>query len=148
MHPNRVFAKRWLLLQIPFFLFVLLYALAYAYAKETGSDLFRCRISESLHIYCPGCGGTRSLSHLIRFDFYSAIICYPPIAVIFFFYFDLNLRAVLSIIRDEATVFKSFNMNYLILIPVFILLNFFVRNILLFLGVDMLGDLSEFYGLI
>ena len=128
---------------------LLLVVVAYLLIADLLSSvgLFNCVFQNVFHLYCPGCGGTRSLSHLIRLDFYSALIAYPPVAAILFFYLDLNLRAVLSITRDDYSIFQSFNVNYLISIPVLILINFVVRNLLLFFGIDMLGDLSVFYGI-
>ena len=106
-------------------------------------DAYKCLFKEFFHIYCPGCGGTRSLAAMLEFDFYTAFQCYPPMALISFFYVDLNLRAVMSVIKDDEKEFSGFNMNWLILIPVVIILNFIIRNILLLgFGFDYLGDLT------
>ena len=33
-----------------------------------------CMMNQILHIYCPGCGGTRSINYLLNFRFLSSII--------------------------------------------------------------------------
>ena len=49
----------------------------------------------------------------------------------------------MSVIKDDEKEFSGFNMNWLILIPVVIILNFIIRNILLLgFGFDYLGDLT------
>lgn len=113
-----------------------------------GFGLSGCVFKDLFHLYCPGCGGTRSIYHLLHFDFYSSLKAYPPMAFILYFYIDLNLRGILSIMHDEPTPVRDFNMNYLILLPVVIIINFIINNLLLLFGIDRLGDLSKFYNLI
>ncbi|MBO4686997.1 MAG: DUF2752 domain-containing protein [Clostridiales bacterium] len=42
------------------------------YLKTKGSDVaFQegpCGFSQTLHLYCPGCGGTRAVKYLLQFD--------------------------------------------------------------------------------
>jgi len=101
-----------------------------------------CAFKELTHIYCPGCGGSRSVAHLLRFDFYSSFLSYPPMIVMLFFCVDFDFRAIMSVIRDDKKILTGFNLNWLILIPVSILAHFIIRNILLLnFEFDYLGDI-------
>lgn len=108
----------------------------------TDGGVVICKFKETFNLYCPGCGGSRSLAHLLKFDFYSSFLSYPPMALFLFFFIDINLRAVMSVIRDDKRALSDFNLNWLILIPAVILAHFVIRNILLLVfGFDYLGDI-------
>lgn len=141
MHSKRVFAKRWLLLQIPFFLFVLLYALAYAYAKETGSDLFRCRISESLHIYCPGCGGSRAVFALCKGQVLQSVRYFLPVPLAALCLFISDVRMALFLLGKGSFPGRRFGYTCMILCISSVILQCILRNLLLFRGIDLLGDI-------
>lgn len=123
---------------------VLAVSLIYTFLMNHLTDIgaFECKFKELYHLYCPGCGGSRSVKHLLRFDFFSAFLSYPPMAIMLFFFMCIDLRALLSIIRNNKKLLTDFNLNWLISLPIVILLNFFFRNILLiYFGIDYLGDI-------
>ena len=51
------------------------------YLKTQVSDVAfqegACRFSQTFHLYCPGCGGTRSVKHLLHFDLVRSFLSHP-----------------------------------------------------------------------
>ena len=125
---------------------LLLLSTVIAYSEITAVLISRgesvCSFYNTFHLYCPGCGGSRSLLSLVRFDFLSSLIFFPALipSVIIFLYFDFSV--LISIIKQNLAPVKRFPIQIIILIPVIILLNFAVRNALLFLGIDYIATLS------
>ena len=108
----------------------------------TESGKYVCRFQELFRLYCPGCGGSRSVKSLLKFDLVAAFLSYPPMLVMLAIFVALDTRLLISLIKDDFSVVLRFKLNTLILIPVAILLHFFVRNILLLsFGIDYLGDI-------
>ena len=141
MQTKRVFAKRWLLFQIPFFLFVLLYALAYAYAEKSGVDFFRCRISESFHIYCPGCGGSRAVFALCKGQILQSIRYFFPVPLAALCLLLSDIRMVLFLMGKGRFPSRRFGYTCIILCIACVMLQCILRNLLLFCGIDLLGDI-------
>ena len=142
------YRKRMLVIFITANLILLTVSAVYAHivAAADGKDIVGCAMKKIFFIYCPGCGGSRSLVHLFRLDFISAFITYPPMAVLLFFLLDIDIRGALSIIKDEPKYLRGFKLNSLLVIPAVLLLHFFVRNLLLIkFGIDPIGDLGFLY---
>ena len=142
------FQKKTLLVFIFANLILLTVSALYAHiiAEAGGKDIVGCAMKRLFFIYCPGCGGSRSLLHLFRLDFISAFKLYPPMAVLLFFLIDIEVRALLSIVKDKPRYLASFKLSSLLIIPAVLLLHFFIRNLLLVeFGIDPIGDLQFFY---
>ncbi len=140
--------NRLLIILISANILFILFAALYAHAVHTvgGEGVVSCNFKHIFKLYCPGCGGSRSLVHLFRLDVISATLSYPPAPIFLLFYVDLNMRFTLTAISCDTYYVKSFKPNRLIIIPVFILLSFVIRNaLLLFFGIDYLGDLTMYY---
>lgn len=118
------------------------YALLVGGAEESGEKLFECAFQEVFPLYCPGCGGSRSLYYLMRLDIVKSFIYYPALPVAALILIDLYIRAIISFVKDDPLYIKKFRLNILLIIPIIILLNFAIRNILLHLGIDYIGDFS------
>lgn len=120
-----------------------IYALTVSYAAAEGKEAVECYFKQSMYFYCPGCGGSRSLVYLLKFDLIKSFIYYPalPIAALLLLFADS--LALISIIKDDSKYLKKFKLELLIIIPAVILLNFFIRNILLLLGIDYIGDFIQ-----
>ena len=125
---------------------ILILSVVVSYAEMTAVFVERgesvCAFYNSLHFYCPGCGGSRSLLSLLRFDFLSSFLFFPALipSVIIFLAFDLSL--LLSIIKDSSHPLLFFPYKSLILIPVIIILNLVIRNsLLLFFGIDYIKSI-------
>ncbi len=120
--------------------FSLYYASLTAEAMACGEEAVRCVFKTSLPLYCPGCGGSRALVYLLKLDIVRSFVFYPPLIVsaLILLYFDIV--AFTSAVLGDPKILSKFKLNILILIPIFILVNFFIRNALLHLGIDYIGD--------
>lgn len=97
-----------------------------------------CVFLDTFGFYCPGCGGSRSLNALLSLKIIKSFIYYPPIPITAFIilYVDIKLIAAAIKLRNETNI----NPSFFLIIPAVIVLNFLVRNILLFCGIDILRD--------
>lgn len=128
---------------LPLFLLIVIsviYKILTDSALSKGEELIKCPFKYSFHMYCPGCGGSRSLSALLSFDVVRSFILFPALPLTVIILADLFLRALISFIKNDERYIKNFKINLLIIIPAVIILNFFVRNILLLYGIDLIGD--------
>ena len=120
--------------------FSVLYKILVDNALLEGRDFITCSFKNKFHLYCPGCGGSRSLSALLSFKFLKSFILFPALPVAVLILADFYVRAIISFIKNNDKYVKEFKINLLIIIPVVIILNFFIRNVLLFYGIDLIGD--------
>ena len=63
-----------------------------------------CVFLETFRIYCPGCGGSRSLSFLLDFNLIKSFIYYPPIPITALIILDAEIRLVLGIIYSKSFI--------------------------------------------
>ena len=97
-----------------------------------------CVFLDIFGFYCPGCGGSRSLNFLLSFNLLKSFIYYPPIPISAFIIFYVDIKLIYSALkmRKEANI----NPSVFLIIPAVIVINFVVRNVLLFCGIDLLGN--------
>ena len=127
---------------VSFLVVSLLYAHVTAIAMESGVEAIHCVFKHNIKLYCPGCGGSRSLVYLLRLDLLRSFICYPALPVTALLILDADIRAVISFVKNSPKAILGFRTGALISIPTIIILNFVVRNILLIcFGIDMIGDI-------
>ena len=135
--------RKILIIFLPFNICLLLASLVYGaytgYYMELGRTAFDCYFFKHTGFLCPGCGGSRSLVYLLRFDFLKSLKFYPPLIPTLLIILYLDFSALLSFIKNDKTPLRKFKPNILIFIPVLIILNFFVRNVLLFFGIDLMA---------
>ena len=141
MEKQSAFAKKWLLFQIPFLIFVLLYALAYRHAQAVGSAFFSCRVARDLHFYCPGCGGSRALSALLRGRILASLRYYAPMPLAALLLLLSDLRMLLFLRGRGGFPSRRFGYAAMILCIATVFLQFVIRNAFLFCGIDLLGDI-------
>ncbi len=104
-----------------------------------------CTISRLLHIYCPGCGGTRAVRALLTGDLLHALRCNIFVPWFIFCALTQYLRALRALIRRDPYACPIQRWTWISMI-VLILLLFVLRNILLiFYGYDYLGDHQAFW---
>ena len=107
---------------------------------------YPCLSNTYLHIYCPGCGGTRALTSLLRLSFVESCMCNPIVIyifIIFLYYYIKNTLYILSNGKFSPFVFKT-SIVYIALIILFT--NFILRNVLaIFFNIDYLGDIHSFW---
>lgn len=100
----------------------------------------KCGMVEYLHLYCPACGGTRAFKAILGLDFVSAFVYNPivPIGAVLFTAYEIGMIKYLIKKTDRELFVKPW-MVYTILI--FWAVYFILRNVLLFCGIDLLGDI-------
>ncbi len=98
-----------------------------------------CVFLETFSLYCPGCGGSRSLNALLNFNILKSFIYYPaiPVTAALILYCD---AAVLYSILKERYKIREIKYQLFLIIPAVIILNFIIRNVILFFGIDLLGN--------
>ena len=105
-----------------------------------------CIFQKLFNFYCPGCGGTRSFGYLLSFDFINSFLFYPPILIGLFLIIFVDILFIFSFKKDSLEPIKKHKYFEFLLIPVSIILTFLIRNLLLFLGIDFIGDFIKNQG--
>ena len=121
-------------------LFAIAYTLYFNLTKGTEHEI-KCAVQAAAGIYCPGCGGSRSLDAFMRLDFLRSFYYYPaiPIAAVIVLIYDVRLA--LSLIKKNTKYTDGLRFYSFILIPIVMILTFVLRNVLLFcFKIDTLGD--------
>ncbi len=103
-----------------------------------------CAFYSLFSLYCPGCGGTRSLGALLEFNLIKSFILYPPILITVGFIIYLDVLGIISLARRSYDPIFSFKGRYTVIIPLSIMLFFVIRNVLLFLGIDLVEISNSF----
>lgn len=118
-------------------LLILLFPLYNKYASVL--PLSRCGLLEYLHLYCPACGGTRSFAALIRFDILSALRFNPivPISAVIFIIYEIMM--IKSLVKGEDRELLVKPWMVFVFVGVWLLYSV-IRNVLLFYGIDPLGN--------
>ena len=100
----------------------------------------QCISVPMLHLYCPACGGTRAFQSLLQFDLLSSLKYNPivPVGAVGFAAYEVYMLVFL-IKRAERKVF--FNRPVFIVTMALWVIYFIIRNLLLFFGVDVVGDI-------
>lgn len=129
-----------LILNISLLIFAILYTL-YFKANQDPENGVSCVVKKLFSIYCPGCGGSRSLYSFLSFDFLNSFILYPPIIISAGVILDYDRRLILTLIKKDTAITDNFKFYTFIIIPASIILWFIIRNILLLVfKIDTVGD--------
>ncbi len=104
-----------------------------------------CSFKDNYSLYCPACGMTRALKYALRFDFISSLKSNP---IFFILLANLVVTAVLIIKRirtgKKAHIAKDIMLINIITLLIWITFGV-VRNLLLvYYGIDFLGDLRNY----
>ena len=106
------------------------------------ADLFFCPAPLLLHLYCPGCGGTRALLSLLRGDVGAALLLHPGAVFLALctLYYEGRLLAFFCARRP-----RPLRLRMQIPLAIFLALSLgycALRNLaLVYWGVDPIGDL-------
>ena len=109
-----------------------------------GREAVECFVKHNFLIYCPGCGGSRSLVYLLEFDFLKSFLYYPalPLSAAIIVYVDI--LTVIAFFKNSILPLKRIKPEILLLIPAVIFATFIIRNVLLIgFGIDTLGDITK-----
>lgn len=104
------------------------------------NGLYKCSLLEKLHLYCPGCGGTRAVYALLRLDVLSSLIYNPLVLIGGIVYAYYNIRAFIAIKKNDEQYFINQKYILLLICVALVFIYFIVRNILLLNGIDLIGD--------
>ncbi len=100
-----------------------------------------CGMHEILHIYCPGCGGTRAFFALMHGDVFQSIYYNPAVflGALLVLYYESTVFLTLVKKNGKIYFYRKTGLVYAFL---FIFLTYaIVRDYLLVgMGIDMIGD--------
>ncbi len=100
-----------------------------------------CILYTYFGIYCPGCGGTRSLIYLLQGDIIRSFIAYPALPVTVLIICRYLLQYIISYATHNRIKKPVFRLMYVYLIMTIILINWIIRNILLLkMGIKIIGQ--------
>lgn len=91
---------------------------------------YPCVLYSVLGIYCPGCGGTRSVESLLHGDFLQSLIYHPVVpytAILLICYMSSHTLNILSKGRVKAMLFRGI---YLFVMLAIIVIQCIVKNVL------------------
>ncbi len=121
------------------FIFVLLIACFFLGTNLLRAfDLTKCSFYEMTNLYCPGCGGTRAVSSLLKLNVlssfkYNAIV---PIGFSIFLFYDVKILK--SILKNDMSFFDNHKYIPVLFFVFFLVLYFIVRNVFLIFGIDFM----------
>ena len=110
-----------------------------------------CGFSTKLHLYCPGCGGTRSLKSYLQGDFIASVLANPiPVyttILVARIWIALFHNTVLRRLRKHPAADWRVMYQWEMWMILVVVIGFFVlRNLaLVFLHWDYLGNLRDFW---
>ena len=96
-----------------------------------GKEGFECAFLTLTGFYCPGCGGTRALYSLLRFDVISAVKYNAAIPFGAFVYIYYNIRAIICLVKKDDSYFKNNRYYLCIAFAAVLVCNFILKNMLL-----------------
>lgn len=101
-----------------------------------------CFFKEVTHLYCPGCGGTRSVIALLHLDLKRAFLCNPTVIYVGVIFLWCILGFIIrKITGKEIRILKP--QLWMLIIGIILFFGFAIlRNIMVYqFGYDYLGDL-------
>lgn len=100
-----------------------------------------CVIHDVLHIYCPGCGGTRAIISLLQGRVLESVYYNPAVLIGAIFAIHYELGVLFTLIKKDGTRYYCTSLVPLVVCGVILVIFMIVRNYLLLeLGYDMLQD--------
>jgi len=124
--------------------FALLFCLAFLLVSKRISALLPhsgCVMVRVLRLYCPGCGGTRAVSHLMGLRLKQAFFCHPPLLFALGILLWYDALGILTFITKNPAYLDKIRFRPWIFWLVGLGIFFVARNIALFYGYDYLGDI-------
>lgn len=127
--------------------FGILYFILYkTLSFEVTFTFMPCILHDIVHIYCPGCGGTRALVALLNFNFIESFLSNPLVIFILIIFSYFYFGILITILKNNGKQYFKFG-NWIIYGLVIILIfTGIIRNIIMvFNGYDYLGDLYRYW---
>lgn len=104
-----------------------------------------CFFKEFLHLYCPLCGGTRTVEALSRFDFAEALAYNAAVFAFVIFLLAWDVACLVRLLLKKERWWSLPKRTWWVVTAVFLGYTL-VRNLLMvFCGIDSIGDLVLFW---
>jgi len=145
MKIDRKSARIWIGVHVGLLVGVLLFPLYRCVTDLLSTVLTACVLHDRFHLYCPLCGGTRTLEALFSLDIPTAFSLNPLVVLLVLALLLWDLRALIRLTRGHSSIYA---LPTWIWITVIVLTVGFgvLRNILLLtVAYDPLGDLVGFW---
>lgn len=94
-------------------------------------DINGCMFRQVLHIYCPGCGGTRAVLALLQGKILTALFYHPAAVYGVILYIVYFISQTLKRLSRGSVRGIKFRIGYLWVMVALIAVNFIARNVLL-----------------
>ncbi|MBQ8717911.1 MAG: DUF2752 domain-containing protein [Clostridia bacterium] len=104
-----------------------------------------CLLHDFVHLYCPGCGGTRAAVALLYGQIGHSLKCNPLTAYLAAGFLALDIRAAVGILRRQPFSLRIPLWYFWVMLAIAVI-HCIVRNVLMItVGYDYLGDLVGFW---
>ena len=135
--------KKSLLLLICANFSILLFALFYKYVFTTPAmSLFECKFHSLFGFYCMGCGGSRAVFALLDFKFVRSFLSHPSVIITSLIILYTDIILFLYFTSSKKRYLSFINYKIYLIIPVSIVLQFIIKNIMLTFGFDLIKHAS------
>lgn len=105
-----------------------------------------CMFHEMLHLYCPGCGGTRAVYALLQLHILESLGSHPFVLFVAMILAEYYIGAVITLIRNNGKRYYYLRVWFCYAALGVVVVNFALKNILLiFFHYDFLGDLIKYW---
>ena len=105
-----------------------------------GREGFECVFYSTTGFICPGCGGSRAVLSLLKFDLIAAVKYNIAVPFGIFVYLYYNIRGITAAVKRDEEYFIKQKYILCIVLAVVIILNCIVKNILLAgFNIDFMG---------
>lgn len=118
----------------------------YLWCFSNGRIPDACLCKRFLHLYCPGCGGTRAATALLHGQVGQSLLYNPTVLALAGTVLYYDAYAVYAFVKGDARLFRRAKGWVLIALAGVVILQWVARNILLVAaGWDPIGDLLPYW---
>ena len=128
--------------------FALLFCVAFLLVSKQISALLPhsgCVMVRVFGLYCPGCGGTRAVSELLRFRFAKALSYNSFVVLVVFLLLVGDIFLWIGAIRGKKPLLRVPGWLWIALVTVMLLYGVLRNLLMIFGGYDPVGDLGLFW---
>lgn len=105
-----------------------------------------CGIHEMLHLYCPGCGGTRAVYDLLNFRLLQSFCTHPFVLFTALILVEYYIGAIITLIRNNGKRYYYLRTWFCYVALGIVIVNTILRNVLLvYYHYDYIGDLLPYW---